>query len=206
MKETLLKKEIYAVLQSDEVILEFVLNYASQGFYILDCESEQVWISPKLWKTLGYEAETFKRPGALDLLKTIELVPNIKNGSLSGSNSKREVIRIRHQKGHLLYFYRAQQEIPGQTQPEKVLCCLEAFFPKLKMEKNPGEENSQKSEASQQREYASPQLPQLMLLNTKKVKKTSKEIIQHLQLAVEAARLGIWELEVASGDLKWNHH
>ena len=61
MQENYLKKELYDLTKNDTKIFEFIQSGSLDGIWYWDLEdSENEWISPKLWETLGYDPEEKK--------------------------------------------------------------------------------------------------------------------------------------------------
>lgn len=51
-----LKKELYALIQSDPSIFEFLQNGSLDGIWYWDLEKPEIeWMSDRFWTTLGYD-------------------------------------------------------------------------------------------------------------------------------------------------------
>jgi PAS domain S-box-containing protein len=56
MKDHYLKQELYDLVQSDQDVFEFLQEASLDGLWYWDLnDPEQKWMSPKFWKTLGYD-------------------------------------------------------------------------------------------------------------------------------------------------------
>lgn len=61
MQENYLKKELYDLTKNDTKIFEFIQSGSLDGIWYWDLEdSENEWMSPKFWETLGYNPEEKK--------------------------------------------------------------------------------------------------------------------------------------------------
>ena len=61
MQENYLKKELYDLTKNDTKIFEFIQSGSLDGIWYWDLEdSENEWMSPKFWETLGYDPEEKK--------------------------------------------------------------------------------------------------------------------------------------------------
>ncbi|MGM0523300.1 MAG: diguanylate cyclase domain-containing protein [Bacillota bacterium] len=61
MTENYLKKELYDLIQSEQLIFEFIQSGSLDGIWYWDLEQpENEWLSPKFWETLGYNPEEKK--------------------------------------------------------------------------------------------------------------------------------------------------
>lgn len=59
--ENYLKRELYALLQQDSLVFEFLQEGALDGIWYWDIEKvENEWMSPKFWEVLGYDSSTKK--------------------------------------------------------------------------------------------------------------------------------------------------
>lgn len=61
MQENYLKKELYELTKNDTKIFEFIQSGSLDGIWYWDLEdSENEWMSPKFWDTLGYDPKEKK--------------------------------------------------------------------------------------------------------------------------------------------------
>ena len=61
MQENYLKKELYDLTKNDTKIFEFIQSGSLDGIWYWDLvDSENEWMSPKFWETLGYNPEEKK--------------------------------------------------------------------------------------------------------------------------------------------------
>ena len=61
MQDNYLKKELYELTKNDTKIFEFIQSGSLDGIWYWDLEdSENEWMSPKFWETLGYDPEEKK--------------------------------------------------------------------------------------------------------------------------------------------------
>jgi len=116
-----LKKELYDLIQSNPLIFEFIQSGSLDGIWYWDLEkSENEWMSPKFWETLGYNpAEMKHKPSEWqDIIFKEDLKNTIDNFIKHCANPNHpydQIVRYRHKNGSTVWIRCRGLAIRDQT-------------------------------------------------------------------------------------------
>lgn len=104
-----LKKELYELVQRDSSIFEFLQSGSLDGIWYWDLErSENEWMSPQFWTTLGYDPKKKKHLASewQDLINPDDLqtaLTNFEKHCIDPNHPYDQVVRYRHKDGSIVW-------------------------------------------------------------------------------------------------------
>lgn len=104
-----LKKELYALVQKDEQIFDFIQESALDGMWYWDLEnSENEWMNPKFWITLGYDPSQMPHKASAwqDIIHPDDLklaTENFQRHCADPEHPYDQVVRYRHKDGSTVW-------------------------------------------------------------------------------------------------------
>jgi PAS domain S-box-containing protein len=104
-----LKKELYALIQKDPKVFDFIQESALDGMWYWDLENmEEEWMNPKFWTILGYDpAEMPHKASAWqNIINPDDLKIAIEKTQLHFENPKYkydQIVRYTHKEGHTVW-------------------------------------------------------------------------------------------------------
>ncbi len=104
-----LKQELYKLIQTDVSYFEFIQSSSLDGIWYWDLEhTENIWMSPKFWETLGYDPQKKKHLASEwqhiifeDDLKTA--TENLHKHLQDSKNPYDQIVRYRHKNGSTVW-------------------------------------------------------------------------------------------------------
>lgn len=101
-----LEFEFFELVQSDRRIIEFIESGCLDGIWLWDLENpEQEWMSPRFWRTLGYDPDTKLHLASAwqDIINPDDLAVAVENFNRHCENPDHpydQIVRYRHAEGH----------------------------------------------------------------------------------------------------------
>ncbi|MEQ8705922.1 MAG: PAS domain-containing protein [Phaeodactylibacter sp.] len=109
MKNHYLKQELYQLIQSDQQIFDFLQEASLDGLWYWDLDQpEEEWMSPKFWRTLGYEPKEMphKSNAWQDIIHPDDLETakqNLEAHLLDPNHPYDQEVRYQHKKGYTVW-------------------------------------------------------------------------------------------------------
>ncbi|ARU56853.1 hypothetical protein OLMES_2805 [Oleiphilus messinensis] len=104
-----LRKELYQLLQQDDLVFEFLQEGALDGIWYWDLENpDNEWMSDKFWTLLGYEPDDKKHLAAewQDIIFEADLktaVRNLQKHLEDPNHPYDQIVRYKHKQGHTIW-------------------------------------------------------------------------------------------------------
>lgn len=109
MSENYLKKELYDLIKVDSKIFDFIQSGSLDGIWYWDLKNtENEWMSPKFWETLGYDPNAKKHLASewQDIIFKEDLevaLENFKNHCEDETHPYDQIVRYRHKNGSIVW-------------------------------------------------------------------------------------------------------
>ena len=104
-----LREELYALVQKDTGIFDFIQDGSLDGIWYWDLERpENEWMSPRFWTTLGYDPHEMKHLASewQDLIDPDDLqvaIANFQRHCEDPAHPYDQIVRYRHKEGHTVW-------------------------------------------------------------------------------------------------------
>jgi len=198
-EDNYLKKELYALIKTDESIFDFIQESSLDGLWYWDLEKpENEWMNPKFWRVLGYNPEEMPHKSSAwqNIINQEDLHLAIDNFIKHCENPNHpydQIVRYTHNNGSIVWIRcRGVAIRDANGKPVRMLGAHQDItdsktIEKLLLEKN-DEIEAQNEEFSQINEELNQTNNELVDANSR-----IEETKIRLELAIEVGEHGFWD-------------